>query len=58
VSQRLVTLGEEELGGIPEVIAVVSGAAKCAAVRATLRGGLVHSLVTDTELARALLEEG
>jgi DNA-binding transcriptional regulator LsrR (DeoR family) len=55
VSERLVTLGEEELCGIPEVIAVVSGATKRQAVRAALGGGLVHSLVADTELARALL---
>jgi DNA-binding transcriptional regulator LsrR (DeoR family) len=55
LAERLVTLGEKELCGIPEVIAVVSGASKREAVRATLRGGLVHSLVTDAELARALL---
>ena len=50
-------LGEEELRGIPEVIAVVSGAAKQEAVRAALRGGLVHSLVTDAELACSLLDQ-
>lgn len=57
VADRLVTVGEEELRGIPEVIAVVSGGAKQDAVRAALRGGLVHSLVTDTELARTLLDQ-
>lgn len=55
VADRLVTLGEKELCGIPEVIAVVSGRAKQEAVRAALRGDLVQSLVTDTELAQALL---
>lgn len=53
---RLITLSEEHLRGIPEVIAVVSGAAKRDAVRAALRGGLVHSLVVDSELGQALLQ--
>lgn len=57
VAARLVTIGEKELHGIPEVVAVVSGAAKRDAVRAALRGNLVHSLVVDTELARALLAD-
>jgi DNA-binding transcriptional regulator LsrR (DeoR family) len=56
VAARLITLSEADLRRIPEVIAVVSGAAKQDAVRAAVRGGLVHSLVTDAELARALLE--
>ncbi|SES26830.1 transcriptional regulator [Pedococcus cremeus] len=55
VADRLVTVDEDALCGIPEVVAVVSGAAKEEAVRAALRGGLVQSLVTDAELARALL---
>ena len=50
-------LGEEEVRGTPEVIAVVSGVAKQEAVRAALRGGLVHSLVTDAELARTLIDQ-
>jgi DNA-binding transcriptional regulator LsrR (DeoR family) len=56
-AERLVTIGEEELRGIPEVVAVVSGRAKRDAVAAALRGGLVHGLVTDTGLARALLQD-
>ena len=53
---RLITLSEGHLRGIPEVIAVASGAAKQDAVRAALRGGLVHSLVVDSELGQALLQ--
>ena len=56
VTARLITIGEADLRRIREVIAVVSGAAKQDAVRAALRGGLVHSLVTDAELARTLLD--
>jgi DNA-binding transcriptional regulator LsrR (DeoR family) len=57
VADRLITLGEDALRAIPEVIAVVSGAAKADAVRAALKGGLAQSLVVDGELARELLRE-
>ncbi len=40
---------------IPFVLAVAYDSAKSAAVRAAIRGGLVHGLVTHTSLARALL---
>jgi DNA-binding transcriptional regulator LsrR (DeoR family) len=40
---------------IPFVLAVAYDAAKSHAVRAAIRGGLVHGLVTHTSLARALL---
>src|ERR1700734_107512 len=39
---------------IPFVLAVAYDAAKSHAVRAAIRGGLVHGLVTHTSLARAL----
>ena len=57
VADRLITLDEDALRAIPEVIAVVSGASKADAVRAALRGGLAQSLVVDSELARALLRQ-
>jgi DNA-binding transcriptional regulator LsrR (DeoR family) len=57
VTARLITIGEAGLRGIREVIAVVSGAAKQEAVRAALQGDLVQGLVTDSELAQALLAE-
>ena len=57
VTARLITISEAGLRGIREVIAVVSGAAKQEAVRAALQGDLVQSLVTDSELAQALLAE-
>ena len=57
VTARLITISEAGLRGIREVIAVVSGAAKQEAVRAALQGDLVQGLVTDSELAQALLAE-
>lgn len=55
VAARLMTLSPAALQQIPEVIAVVSGAAKAPAVRAALEGGLVQGLVIDAALADALL---
>ena len=42
---------------MPDVIAVSGGAAKVDAIRAALRSGLVHRLVTTEETARRLLDE-
>jgi DNA-binding transcriptional regulator LsrR (DeoR family) len=39
-------------------MAVAYGVSKSAAVRAALRGGLIHGLVTHTSLARDLLNPG
>ena len=43
---------------VPFVLAVAYDPAKSSAVRAAIRGGLVHGLVTHTSLARALLDAG
>lgn len=57
LAERVVTIGANELLGIPEVIGLVSGQPKATAVGAALRGGLVNSLVVDTVHADALLNE-
>jgi DNA-binding transcriptional regulator LsrR (DeoR family) len=57
VAARLITIDAEALSGIPEVIAVASGRAKGAAVRAALEGRLVQGLVVDHELADSLLAD-
>jgi DNA-binding transcriptional regulator LsrR (DeoR family) len=41
--------------GIPFVLGVAYDAGKSPAVLAAIKGGLVHGLVTHTELARGLL---
>ncbi|RKT79174.1 transcriptional regulator [Terracoccus luteus] len=56
LADRIVTIGADELRAIPEVIGVVSGRPKAAAVAAAVRGGLVNALVVDTEHADALLD--
>ncbi len=55
LTERLIGIDAPQLLGVDDVIALVYGAAKADAVRATLRGGLVTSLVTHGSLARALL---
>jgi DNA-binding transcriptional regulator LsrR (DeoR family) len=54
-SRMIITPGEA-LARIPCVIAVAYGVSKSVAVRAAIRGGLVHGLVTHSSLARALLD--
>jgi DNA-binding transcriptional regulator LsrR (DeoR family) len=56
-SRMIVTPGPT-LARIPSVIAVAYGVSKTAAVRAALRGGLIHGLVTHSSLARDLLNLG
>jgi DNA-binding transcriptional regulator LsrR (DeoR family) len=53
-SRMIVTPGPV-LAQMPCVIAVAYGVSKCAAVRAAIRGGMVHGLITHTSLARGLL---
>lgn len=56
VTERLISIGVEQLRSIPEVIAIPYGVGKAAAVHAALRSGVVTSLVTHSSLARALLD--
>jgi len=55
LTERLVGIGAEQLRAVPDVIAIVYGTAKAAAVRAALRGGVVNSLVTHAAMAEELL---
>lgn len=56
LGERLVTVQDDQLRGIPEVIGVACGQAKTQAVRASVRNGLVNSLVVDDTIARGMLE--
>lgn len=53
-SRMIVTPGQV-LARVPFVLSVAYGIEKTAAVRAAVRGGLIHGLVTHASLARALL---
>ncbi len=56
VTERMISIGAEQLRAVPEVIAVPYGTEKAQAVRAAVRSGVVTSLVTHASLATALLE--
>jgi DNA-binding transcriptional regulator LsrR (DeoR family) len=53
--ERCIAIREAQLRRVPDVIAIAGGAAKVPAIRAALRSGLVHRLVTDEEAARLLV---
>jgi DNA-binding transcriptional regulator LsrR (DeoR family) len=55
LDERRMGLDEATLRAIPTVIALVTGPAKIAATRAVLLSGLVSSMVTDAEIAAAVL---
>jgi DNA-binding transcriptional regulator LsrR (DeoR family) len=57
LDNRMIVTPGEVLAKIPSVIAVAYGVSKAAAVRAAIRGGMVHGLVTHASLARALLSK-
>jgi len=52
---RVMSIELEQVRRIPQVIAVVAGADRAAALTAAIRGGLVKSLLIDEAGARALL---
>jgi DNA-binding transcriptional regulator LsrR (DeoR family) len=56
LAARLIGIGSDDLQSVPEVIAIVYGSQKAAAVHAALRSDFVTSVVTHTLLAEALLE--
>ena len=55
LDERRMGVDESTLRAIPTVIALVTGTQKIAATRAVLRSGLVSSMVTDAEVAAAVL---
>lgn len=56
--RRCIAISYEQLKNIPRVVAVAGGASKAEAVRAVARSGLITELVTDHELALAIVGDG
>jgi DNA-binding transcriptional regulator LsrR (DeoR family) len=52
---RCIAISPDELRDVPDVLAVAGGVGKAKAIRAVLRSGLVHRIITDEDAARALL---
>jgi DNA-binding transcriptional regulator LsrR (DeoR family) len=55
--RRIIGIPARRLATVPDVTALAYGADKVEAVRAALRSGMVHGLVTTSELASRLLAE-
>jgi DNA-binding transcriptional regulator LsrR (DeoR family) len=56
INERVIGIGLDDLGRIPNVILAAGGEHKVAVNRAILRRGVVDTFVTDEATARALLE--
>ncbi len=54
--ERCIAIREAQLRRVPDVIAIAGGPDKVPAIRAALRSGLVHRLVTDEAAARLLVD--
>jgi DNA-binding transcriptional regulator LsrR (DeoR family) len=52
--ERCIAIHEDQLRRVPDVIAIAGGADKVPAIRAALRSGLIHRLVTNEDAARLL----
>ena len=57
LDDRRMGIDEATLREVPTVIAIATGPEKIAATRAVLRSGMVSSLVTDVEIAAAVLDD-
>lgn len=56
LADRIITLSDKQLTGIPTVIGLVAGAARAPVVRAAIAGRKVNRLVVDAPLALELLQ--
>lgn len=56
LDQRRMGVDEATLRAIPTVVAICTGPEKTSATRAVLRSGLVSSIVTDSDIAAAVLD--
>jgi DNA-binding transcriptional regulator LsrR (DeoR family) len=54
---RSIAITASQLRAVPDVVAIVGGGQqRAAAIRAALRSGIVHRLITDVDTAQALLD--
>jgi DNA-binding transcriptional regulator LsrR (DeoR family) len=56
IESRCISISAEQLGAVPELIAVAGGHNKVRAIRAVLRGGYATTLITDSVAAKGLLD--
>lgn len=58
IEDRLIATSMEMLSQLHNVIGVAAGQVKADAIRAVLRGGILDTLITDTQTAQAILARG
>lgn len=58
LDERVVGIALDDFRHIPRRVAVAGGLHKVPAIRGALSGGLLTTLVTDTDTARAILDDG
>lgn len=58
IEERLIATSMQELSELHHVIGVAAGLVKVDAIRSVLRGGILDTLITDTETAEAILAVG
>ncbi|OUM43302.1 sugar-binding transcriptional regulator [Arthrobacter sedimenti] len=56
IEERMISISSEAMLRIPRRIGVAGGMRKLAAIRGAINGGWVNVLITDSEVARQLLE--
>lgn len=56
LSERIIGIDYHQLRAVPETIGLAHGADRSVAVRSAILGGLITSLVTDSSLAKALID--
>jgi DNA-binding transcriptional regulator LsrR (DeoR family) len=56
IEERMISISSEAMLQIPRRIGVAGGMRKLAAIRGAINGGWVNVLITDSEVARQLLE--
>ena len=58
INDKIIGISFEDLKKVPYVIAVAGGLDKTNSILAALRGKLIHCLITDSRIAKKLLEVG
>ena len=56
LDERVIGIDLAQLSRVPRVVAVAGGARKANAIHAALRSGVINVLVTDDQVARAIVE--
>lgn len=57
INDRTITIGVDDIRSVPTLVGIAVGPHKARAVAAAVRGGFVNTLIVDSSLAEALLQQ-